>query len=164
MNLNLGCGSARYEEDTINLDIIDCFMTDVDILATAKKIPFKDESFEKVFFFQTLEHIERNWHGRVFDEIWRILKKQGMLLLTSIDAVEVMQRFIDNKYGRRWEWYNRMLFGRQLYGGDYHVTAIERHDLTDRLLSAGFIDIDFRLNQVDIIVKTIKGEKMPEYI
>lgn len=163
MNLNLGCGNTRYE-DTINLDILNCSMINVDIIANAKMIPFKDESFEKVFLFQVIEHIERRFHMRVFDESWRVLKKQGIILLTSIDSIEIMKRFIDNKYGKRWQWYNWMLYGRQLYAGDYHVTAIERQDLVDKLISAGFIDIDYKINQIDVVVKATKDEKLPSYI
>jgi len=163
MNLNLGCGNTRYE-DTINLDILNCSMTDIDILGNVKRIPFKNESFEKVFLFQVIEHIERKLHMCVFDEIWRVLKKQGLILLTSIDSIEIMKRFIDNRYGRRWQWYNWMLFGRQMYKGDYHVTAIERQDLVDKLVSAGFINVDYRVNQIDVIVKATKDEKLPSYI
>jgi len=75
-----------------------------------------------------------------------------------------MKRFINNTYGQRWSWYNLMLYGRQLYDDDYHVTATERQDVTDKLFNCGFEHIDCTLEGTDLTLKAMKGEKLPQFI
>jgi SAM-dependent methyltransferase len=164
LGLNIGCGTTRYD-NFVNIDITNNSMTDLDVQANGLRLPFKNESFTKVAVFQILEHIERKYHAKLFDEVWRVLQEKGGIVVCCPDSLEVMQRFIDNRYGERWDWYNLMLYGRQLYQGDYHVTATERRDVTDRLFASGFIDVDCTQEGTELIFKATKGEEsLPKYL
>ena len=163
LNLNVGCGNTRWE-NCINIDMSVCSMTDPDIQASAIRLPFKKESFDKVFLFQMIEHIERRYMEVLLHGIWRILKEDGKVIITCPDGLEVMQRFIDNKFGKRWDTYQKMLYGRQLYKGDYHQNIIESQDLTDKLFNCGFKDLDVVRKGVDLLVLAHKGEKLARYL
>ena len=162
-DLNLGCGRTRFD-GFINLDIARNTMTDLDIQGNVLRLPFKNESFKRIGLFHVLEHIERIYHVKLFDEIWRILKPKGSVIVCCPEILEVMKRFMDNTYGQRWSWYNLMLYGRQLYKSDYHVTATERRDVVDKLFNCGFKDVNCTLEGTDLTVKARKGEKLSDYI
>jgi ubiquinone/menaquinone biosynthesis C-methylase UbiE len=48
------------------------------VLGDAEFLPFKGESFNKVFAFEVLEHLSSPFNS--LREIWRLLKKGGMLI------------------------------------------------------------------------------------
>ena len=100
----------------------------------------------------------------MLDEIWRVLKETGSVIICCPESLEVMKRFINNTYGQRWSWYNLMLYGRQLYDADYHVTATERQDMIDKLFNCGFEHVDCTLEGTDLTLKAVKGEKLPKFI
>lgn len=50
------------------------------VLGTAENIQLRDESFEKIIMTEVLEHIEQD--KKALKEIYRLLKPNGMLLLT----------------------------------------------------------------------------------
>ncbi|MDQ3239479.1 MAG: methyltransferase domain-containing protein [bacterium] len=81
------------KEDTIN----DYVLTD------ATKLPFPDNSFDLVLSFDNLEHIQE--YQKVMQEIVRVLKPEGKLLLNTINK--------NNKYTFDW------LF--EKFGSDYHL-------------------------------------------
>ena len=47
------------------------------------KLPLPDKSFDKVFMLAVIEHLALETGRRLFDEISRILKKGGSLILTT---------------------------------------------------------------------------------
>ncbi len=47
------------------------------------RLPFKDESFDKVIMLAVLEHVETNKVELLFKEFKRILKKNGKVILTT---------------------------------------------------------------------------------
>jgi predicted SAM-dependent methyltransferase len=160
MRLNIGGGNIRYSNCT-NLELEPHDEIDADVYADITKgLPFEDASFSEIIFIHVIEHIERKYHSKVFDEIWRVLKKDGRLIMGFPDLIENMKRFIDNKYGGRWKLYHNCIFGRQSRNGDYHVTGIERNDITDKLLSAGFVNIKYLQHTINVTLTAYKGEKL----
>ena len=164
MRLNIGGGNVRYS-NCLNLELEPHKDVDADVYGDITKgLEFDNESFEEVLLIHVIEHIQRKHHAKVFDEIWRILEPDGRLIMGFPDIIENMKRFIENKYGGRWDLYHNTVFGRQDRRGDYHVSGIERQDITDRLLNAGFKDIKYLQHTINVTITTYKGEKLNVYI
>jgi predicted SAM-dependent methyltransferase len=160
LRLNIGGGDIRYT-NCINLELEPHPDIDADIygdITNGFKLP--SEVFYEVLFIHVIEHIERKFHVFVFDEIWRILKPNGRLVMSFPDAIEIMKRFINNKYGGRWNLYHNTIFGRQARKGDYHVTAIEKNDITDKLINSGFVNINYNRVAINATLTAYKGEKL----
>lgn len=158
--LNIGGGDVRYSS-CINLELELHPDVDADVYGDITKgLDFPDEEFDEVLMIHVIEHIERKYHDRVLDEIWRILKPDGRLVLGFPDFIECAKRFIENKYGGRWSMYHNCIFGRQARNGDYHVTAMERSDITDRLISNGFVNIKYLQHTINVTMTAYKGEKL----
>ncbi len=76
--INLGSGTKKISEETINLDFYP--FVNVDIVADATKLPLADQSVDIVINEFMLEHIEAP--DKVVDEIVRIIKPGGHVYLT----------------------------------------------------------------------------------
>ncbi len=77
LSLNIGAGNINYP-NTINLDVR--LIKGVDILADAKNLPFKDNSFNLVLLESVLEHIDEP--EKVINESYRVLKKKGKIFIS----------------------------------------------------------------------------------
>ena len=84
--LNLGSGIGHFDHclskniRPIKLDISSS-VPDVDIIADAHFLPFKDSSFDIVYGIAVLEHLKRPWAAA--DEIFRVLHPGGHVVLES---------------------------------------------------------------------------------
>jgi SAM-dependent methyltransferase len=104
--LDLGCGSKPYihlftkSSQYIGVDIEnpghDHSKEDVDVYYDGKKLPFANEHFDNAFFSEVLEHIFEP--EETLAEVHRVLKKDGLLLLTVPFAWD--EHEIPNDYGR----------------------------------------------------------------
>lgn len=52
-------------------------------VATAEKIPYPDQAFDKVFFIEVIEHLTSESAIKALQEIRRVLKPGGMLFLST---------------------------------------------------------------------------------
>ncbi len=84
--LNLGCGfdykKSTTEEEWINIDCNPKLKADFYCDFNIEKLPFKDNEFDYVFFNHVIEHLSPDlslW--KFFDEISRVMKKDGLLKL-----------------------------------------------------------------------------------
>ena len=139
MKLNIGCGE-NYLEGCVNIDTeltIKC-----DTIADIKKgrLPFEDTSFETVIAMHVLEHIEIPYWPHFFEEVRRVLKKDGQLILAYPEFEICAKYFIENYKGGR-EFWRYTLYGRQQYPGDYHVVPMRTAEVISHLTSWGFADI-----------------------
>ena len=91
-------------------------------------LPFKDENFDVVTMFDTLEHIKN--YGNVLREIHRILRHEGILLLTT-----------PNRYSM-----SSILFGKDYWfkSDSSHVVLFSRDSLRKTLSEAGFGETKIR--------------------
>lgn len=93
--LDLGCGNGRFYENLKNtnytgidnseklIEIARRNYRGVDFrIASALDIPFKENEFDKVFSFAVLHHIPKEYHNIFVKEIKRVLKDDGILILT----------------------------------------------------------------------------------
>lgn len=98
--LNVGCGYGWFENWALNQKVKK--ITGIEIsesdLKTAKqlknpnaifkvgsaiKIPFPDNSFDTVVSWEVLEHIPKNTENKMFAEVARVLKKNGVFYLST---------------------------------------------------------------------------------
>lgn len=113
-SLDIGAGTAKYRE-IIEKEVTSYKTSDVkegpgvDYVEDAKNLSFKDESFDTVFCFQTLEHIDDP--KRAVSEIYRVLKDSGVCIATAPFLVPVHGDPGD--FGRFTVEGFRFLFGRE---------------------------------------------------
>lgn len=73
-------------------------------VASASQLPFKDESFDLILFYETIEHVENP--KECLMEIRRVLKKGGRLILT-MDSGSLLFRLVwfiwQNTKGKIWK-------------------------------------------------------------
>jgi len=93
-----------------------------------KGLPFKNETFNVVAMFDTLEHIKK--YDYLLREMHRVLKVEGILLLTTPNRYSV----------------NSFIFGKDYwFKKDHsHVVLFSRDSLQKNLSEAGFGDIRIR--------------------
>lgn len=84
--LDLGCGDGWLTNRLNSLDF-NCIGVDTDVKnntkfykGTADKIPFSDKFFDCIIMIEVIEHIEPT----CYDEINRILKDDGLIILSTI--------------------------------------------------------------------------------
>jgi len=164
LRLSIGGGTWRYS-NCINMEITKERDNIVDVIGDVRQgIPFEKEVFSEILMIHVIEHIERKWHRHVYDEIWRCLKPNGRLVLSFPDFIACAKAFIDNLHGNRWSLFNYTIYGRQDGTGDYHVTAMERQDVTTHLFHAGFVNVKYYIKSINALVTARKGEKLKEYL
>ena len=87
--LDFGCGRKPYEDlfhvnEYIGIDMEQTGHlhenSKIDVLYDGKKIPFSDESFDAVFCSEVFEHVFNL--EEILDEIIRVLRKDGQMLIT----------------------------------------------------------------------------------
>jgi len=91
----------------------------------ATKLGFKDESFDKVTCFDMIEHVPVEMAKKVVEEINRVLKKYGMLILTTPNRKELRGR----------------IFGHKII--DKHYYEYDINELKQMLEQQGFTNIKF---------------------
>ena len=168
LRLSIGSGDERFS-NCINLELPSNngdSGVDADIFGDITKgIPeIPKDTFNEIFLIHVIEHIERKFHQFVFDEIWRLLKSDGRLILSYPEFIEIAKGFIENKHGARWSVYNLTIYGANRRNGDVHVTAAERSDLMEKLFNSGFKDLKYTLNNINATLIAYKGVKLNGYI
>lgn len=83
IKISIGCGQ-KAEEGFIGLDNV--FYGHNVIWEASKKLPYQDDSAEFIKAHNFIEHIERQKWQSVFNECWRILKKDGQLEIVVPNA------------------------------------------------------------------------------
>lgn len=133
--LDVGCGSSKILEalpHAVGLDLnfkalrfrshTNRRLLNGDVCA----LPFKDGAFDAVICSEVVEHIP--YHPRIFAELNRVLRKDGLLIIGTPDYGRWQWRWIE------W-WYNRLLPGAH---GQSHVQQYTEASLRERLAEFGF--------------------------
>ncbi|MEA3364479.1 MAG: methyltransferase domain-containing protein [Candidatus Hydrogenedentes bacterium] len=106
--LDVGCGSGRFIADLSSGFGVDIrpeklrYMRSFNPLLVAAdglSLPFPDQSFECVVSSEVIEHIP-NENGRFIDELTRVLKPGGVLVLGTPDYDSRTWRFFEYLYGK----------------------------------------------------------------
>lgn len=78
--INLGCGED-YRDNWLNVDIRDEVEPDIVMDLDRTPWPFEDDSYEMVLMDNVFEHIEPNSRVDVVNELHRIMKTKGELVM-----------------------------------------------------------------------------------
>lgn len=157
--LNLGCGRRMMENrdgfNVINLDQEPSLNPDI-VADFTEKIPFGDEEFDEVYLFHTIEHIQKCFHHKAFMEIRRVLKPGGVFYMSYPEFSVICKYWLENKQGNR-EFWEKTIFGRQLYPSDFHLCAADSVEFQLLLEGCGFKNVEFKLepNQYNTILKCV---------
>lgn len=80
--LDIGCakglmrrGLAFHCQAYVGLDYVEAFGPDV--VGDARRLPFRDHTFDKVLLSGVLVCIPPEWHGEVLDEMYRVTRHGG---------------------------------------------------------------------------------------
>lgn len=117
-------------------------------VASADRLPFKDNAFDVILFYETIEHVE-NPKG-CLKEIRRVLKEDGTLILT-MDSGSILFRIIwfiwENTKGKIWQ-------GAHLH--PFHHTQLEQliqssgFKIKDKIFSFLGMEITFVLGKLKL--------------
>jgi SAM-dependent methyltransferase len=133
--LDVGCGSSRIigSRQLVGLDIVLAKLRYARrygnplVHGSIFALPFKDATFDAVICSEVIEHVPAD--AKVFDELERVLKPGGRLILGTPDY--------DRWRWRALEW----MYGRLSPGGyaDEHITQFGRKNLSTYLEARGMV-------------------------
>jgi predicted SAM-dependent methyltransferase len=132
--LDIGCGDNK-RVGFIGVDIRRSKA--VDVVADARKLPFRDGSFDHVYSSHLIEHFSHREVQSVLAEWVRVLKKGGILEIRCPDLRARALLFFLNP-----SWLNvTNIYGGQDYAGNYHKCGFSYGLLKGLLKSCGIIKI-----------------------
>ncbi len=134
IKLHLGCG-PNYLEGYINIDKYDHSIADFnyDIL----NLPFDNNSVVEIYSSHLIEHLSYEEFEKGINEWFRILRKEGKLIMQFPDLIKCMQHFINNKDGKR-EYWRKTIYGLQTNEGHFHKNGFTFDEIKKTLLKKGF--------------------------
>lgn len=133
--LNLGAGTSLIDEcDNVDIDPQSGAELHFDI---TQPFPLGDQSYDEIYIFHTIEHIEKRHHAALFAEIRRVLKDDGRLLISYPEFSKIAYNWAVNKNNERHFW-ECTIYGRQSSPSDFHVCAMDTLDFKQFLADRGF--------------------------
>ncbi len=134
MILNIGCGDSAKKGE-VGLDIRK--MISVNIIADAHMLPFKDESFDRIFSSHLIEHFSHQEITKVLVEWVRVLKRDCIIEIRCPDLRARALLFFLNP-----TWSNiKKIYGREDYSDNYHKCGFSFQILRSLLESCGISNI-----------------------
>lgn len=76
-----------------------CSVSPAYIVADARRLPFKDDSFDVVFSFSVLQHFDKESTRNVLAQIFALLKPSGTCFVQMANALGVRNLFLQLKRG-----------------------------------------------------------------
>jgi predicted SAM-dependent methyltransferase len=113
--LEVGCGNKRAHSNSLTLDVRKT--SQVDIIADARALPFKNGSVDYLFSSHVIEHFSHTEVGDVVGEWVRVLKNEGTIEVRCPDLrARALLFFIHPS------WENvQNIYGEQDYSANYHM-------------------------------------------
>ena len=113
----IGCGECKVFDGSIGVDIRRTAKTDV--LADARKLPFKDGCFDHIYSSHVIEHFSHNEIECVLIEWIRVLKDEGVFEIRCPDLrVRALIFFLSPSWGNI-----KNIYGEQDYIENYHKSG-----------------------------------------
>jgi predicted SAM-dependent methyltransferase len=140
--LNIGCGES-YLPGFVNVEVDNRIKCDVVCDVRKENLPYGEGTVDQIWMIHCIEHTELKYWEAIFNEFFRCLKPNGILLLSYPEFSECARRFIDN-VGNHKHFWRKTLYGRQMYPSDYHVVPMDSRELKEMLESRGFYRVKFR--------------------
>ena len=130
VKLNVGSGiGGAVNPDFVNIDVVDHPKIDL-VCDITKGIPIEDGKVTYIECMEVLEHLHRNSTSKVLEEFYRILKIGGRIKLSVPNLPVILDLWLRNVDGKRWEKWLLCLFGGQVYPSDTHLTGFDKERLT----------------------------------
>jgi hypothetical protein len=163
--INLGAGAVRME-NVESHDINKDFACDHDFDLRVVPWPLANDTYDEVYLFHAIEHIEKVFHKNIYQEIWRILKPDTGTFIMSFPEFEIIAGYwIDNHRGERKFWENT-IYGLQRTPSDYHLCAMDSQDTVEIFKRHGFKNIAVRaemIHEYNTVFHAMKGVKPKTY-
>jgi len=137
LNIELGSGDHPVIDNNnyIHVDIR-ADQPHVEVVANCDKLPFPDNTVNKILNQHLIEHIPREKLNEVLKEWLRVLKPGGKVEIIcpnlSYIALHWMQGSIDKEQLRKW------IYGGQDYAENFHYNGFDYGLITKSFLEAGF--------------------------
>lgn len=113
-----------------------------------EKLPYDDNYFDIVTCGEVIEHIENKKLEAFLNEISRILKTNGTLIITTPNGNNISKKFL-NKHG--------------LFINEEHIKEYKFNELKDILLTNGFEIHNYQFINHDLFPMSIFSEKYPKF-
>ncbi len=137
IKLNLGCGE-RPLPAYVNVDARP--MTDVDIVADVRRLPFESGTVDEIASSHLVEHFRQAQLLLAILPYWKsLLKPGGTLRITCPNWRAMLDRLASGKMS--YPDFRLVTFGGQDYEGDDHFSMYTPDSLTELLKQAGFTDV-----------------------
>ena len=146
--LDFGCGNRSYEhlfdtESMVGLEVQQSGHNhsgeNIDIFYDGKTIPFKNTTFDSILSIEVFEHVFNL--GKILDELNRVLKPGGYILITYPFVWEEHEQPFD--------------FGRYTSFGIRHLLETHDFSVTQMYKGGGFIETIFQLWNVYLYKKIL---------
>lgn len=102
------------------------------VIGDAETLPFRDGSFDAVVLAEVVEHLPD--YRACYLEVRRVLRQEGLFLLSHPNKHNPLQRAIEAVKENRWA---RRALGRSLYAGKQHIREYSLADSTRELEALG---------------------------
>lgn len=162
--INLGAGNIKID-GVESHDIDTNFNADHTFDLIQFPWPLESGVYDEVYLFHCIEHIQKRHHKFLFNEVRRILKDDGVFIL-SFPEFEIIARFwLENHKGMREHWEHN-IYGLQRTPSDFHVCAMDSTETRDLLFFVGFKDVQIGEEQYyyhNTVIRCVRGEAMKSY-
>ena len=153
MKLNLGAGTDRMRGFT-SVDIDPSTKPDVIWDLREFPYPWDTNSIDEILLENTIEHISYRLHDEIFKELYRILKRWGILVVVCPDIISLFMQYIYNHSDP--DSHNKFvhfLFGGHEHEHDYHNAGYTELLIRHKLRMAGFSIADFEPGMKVVAIK-----------
>jgi predicted SAM-dependent methyltransferase len=173
--LNIACGK-RIHKDWINVD----FHKSADgvlALNVLGKLPFRDGFFDGVYSSHFFEHISKEDANKLLGEIFRILKKEGVLRIVVPDLENICREYLNvlsnihnEDFEKKHEWITIELFDQMVRsdgGGNmrkFYINPANKEDkkIVEYIKNRVGEDINREITKSDSLLSKIKKLGYPK--
>jgi predicted SAM-dependent methyltransferase len=135
LKLNIGCGINKLV-DFINIDCDSDLNPDL-VHKLPKPLPYEGNSCDLIVMYHTIEHIEKRYHTYILLELWRLIKPDGLIIITYPNFLRCVEHWKNNHKGMRVFW-EAAIYGRQASSSDYHVCIMDDEEFSRTVVNCGF--------------------------
>jgi ubiquinone/menaquinone biosynthesis C-methylase UbiE len=98
LKLNLGSGNNRVD-GFVSVDLYD---EEADIRADICELPYDNNSVDEIVCYQVVEHVPYNKSAQMFEEMHRVLKPGGSVIIETPDIDVVCRKILEEGLADKW--------------------------------------------------------------